>query len=99
MHTRIAVTGRQGQVVRALAEAGAAFGIEVIPVGRPELDLASPETVASVLAAAAPSIVVSAAAYTAVDQAEREPEIAQATNATGAGAVAAAARALGVPVI
>jgi dTDP-4-dehydrorhamnose reductase len=99
MHTRIAVTGRQGQVVRALAEAGALFGVEVIPVGRPELDLTSPETVASVLAAAAPSIVVSAAAYTAVDQAEREPEKAQAINATGAGAVAAAARALGVPVI
>ena len=49
--------------------------------------------------AEAPDIVVNAAAYTAVDQAEREPEIACAVDGTRAGAVAEAARALGVPVI
>ena len=49
----------QDRLLRALAEAGAAFGIEVIPVGRPELDLASPETVASVLAAAGKTTIVS----------------------------------------
>ena len=99
MSIRIAVTGRQGQVARALAELGPALHAEVINIGRPQLDLAAPETVGPALNAAAPDIVVNAAAYTAVDQAEREPEIAWAVNGIGAGAVAAAARALGIPVI
>ena len=43
--------------------------------------------------------MVNAAAYTAVDQAEEEPELAAAVNASGAGAVAEAARIMGVPVI
>jgi dTDP-4-dehydrorhamnose reductase len=96
---RIAVTGRQGQVARALAEAGPALNVEIITLGRPQLDLAMPETVETALNAAAPDIVVNAAAYTAVDQAEREPEMAFAVNGAGAGAVAQAARALGVPII
>jgi dTDP-4-dehydrorhamnose reductase len=99
MTIRIAVTGRQGQVARALAEAGPALNVEIINIGHLQLDLGLPETVAPSLNAAAPDIVVNAAAYTAVDQAEREPEMAFAVNGTGAGAVAKAARALGVPVI
>ena len=60
-----------------------------------------PDTVIeATIAAARPDIVVSAAAYTAVDQAEDEPEAAFAVNAVGAGAVAEAAAArLGAPVI
>ena len=96
---RIAVTGRQGQVARALLDAGRAPGIEVITLGRPELDLAAPETIEPALRAALPDLVVNAAAYTAVDQAEREPELASKINRDGAGAVAAAAKALCVPVI
>ena len=96
---RLAVTGRDGQVARALVEAGPTLGIDVAAVGRPELDLALAETVLPALSAARPDIVVNAAAYTAVDQAETEPERANAVNATGAGAVAVAARAFGLPVI
>lgn len=96
---RLAVTGTQGQVTRALQEAGPGFGIEVVALGRPEFDLARPETVGDAIAATGADIVVSAAAYTAVDQAEDEPALAQAINAAGAGAVAAAAAAMGVPVI
>jgi dTDP-4-dehydrorhamnose reductase len=99
MSMRIAVTGREGQVARALAEAGPALNVEIINLGRPELDLAAPETVQPVLTAAGPDIVVNAAAYTAVDQAEREAEQARAVNAIGAGAVAAAAGVLAVPII
>lgn len=99
MFVRIAVTGWQGQVARALGEAGAAFNVEIVRLGRPQLDLAVPETVESVLKAAAPDIVVNAAAYTAVDQAEREPKAANLINGRGAGAGAAAARALKIPVI
>ena len=46
-----------------------------------------------------PNIIVNAAAYTAVDQAEKEPEVAMAVNAGGAMAVADAARMLGVPLV
>ena len=96
---RIVVTGRQGQIARALFEADSALGVEVTTVGRPELDLAEPETIEPALRAASPDIVINAAAYTAVDQAESEPEIAAKINKTGAGAAAAAAKALGEPII
>lgn len=97
---RILVTGREGQVVRALMERGTSAGHEVIPLGRPLLNLASnAETIAKAVGAARPDAIVSAAAYTAVDQAEGEPERAFAINASGAGAVAAAASSLGVPLV
>lgn len=96
---RIAVTGRSGQVVRSLLEKGAAAGHEIIALGRPVLDLADPASVAPALAAASPDVIVSAAAYTAVDKAESERDLAYAINGAGAGAVADAARGLAVPLI
>lgn len=97
---RIAVTGRDGQVVRSLVERSAGHpGVTVIPLGRPELDLLRPETILPAIRAARPDVVVSAAAYTAVDQAEDEPAVAAAVNETGAGKVAEAAAAVGAPVI
>lgn len=95
---RIAVTGQQGQVVQAI-RAQAADDAVVVALGRPGLDLARPETIAASLAAAQPDLIVSAAAYTAVDKAESERDLAFAINATGAAAVAAAALRLNVPVI
>lgn len=95
---RIAVTGQQGQVVQAI-RAQAADDAVVVALGRPGLDLARPETIAASLAAAQPDLIVSAAAYTAVDKAESERDLAFAVNATGAAAVAAAALRLNVPVI
>ncbi|TPN41161.1 dTDP-4-dehydrorhamnose reductase [Mesorhizobium sp. B2-3-3] len=97
---RLVVTGRDGQVAASLLEAGQGnAGVEVVAIGRPELDLTRPQTVIDAIAVAKPDIVVSAAAYTAVDQAEDEPDLAFAVNATGAGKVAEAAARLGVPVI
>jgi dTDP-4-dehydrorhamnose reductase len=96
---RIAVTGLKGQVARSLLERGRADKTTVVAVGRPELDLAVPVTIAKALRRAAPDIVVNAAAHTAVDQAESEPELAEAINGRGAGAVAEAAARLGVPVV
>ena len=54
---RIAVTGKQGQVVSALIEVGPKLGVEILPVGRPELDLLSPETVQPALANIRPNII------------------------------------------
>ena len=98
---RIVVTGGpDGQVLHSLIEQGKAAGHEIVPLGRPELDLAADaETIAAALAATRPEMVVSAAAYTAVDKAEDEPDLAFAINARGAGAIAQAASDLGVPLV
>ncbi|KAJ35706.1 dTDP-4-dehydrorhamnose reductase, partial [Agrobacterium tumefaciens] len=95
---RLAVTGKNGQVVSAL-QALASAELEIVALGRPELDLAQSETVLKALREVKPEAVVSAAAYTAVDKAECEPEIAFAVNRDGARAVAQAASELGIPVI
>ncbi|WP_343313833.1 dTDP-4-dehydrorhamnose reductase [Brucella sp. BE17] len=97
---KIVVTGREGQVVQSLIEtASQRADLQVTALGRPELDLTKPETVRSAIEALKPDLVVSAAAFTAVDQAEDEPELAFAVNATGAHTVAQAARICGAPVI
>lgn len=97
---RVLVTGREGQVARSLAERAAADpDIKLVSAGRPQLDLLQPETVRETILAAKPDVVVSAAAYTAVDRAEDEPELAFAVNAEGAGAVARAAAEAGAAVI
>lgn len=97
---KILVTGREGQVARSLAErAGSDPELEVVLMGRPQLDLLAPETVRSSILSAKPDVVVSAAAHTAVDQAEDEPGLAFAINAAGAGAVADAAAQAGAAVI
>lgn len=95
---RLAVTGKNGQVVSAI-QALAGPDLEIVALGRPELDLARPDTVFKALREAKPDVVVSAAAYTAVDKAESEPDIAFAVNRDGAKAVARAANDIGVPVI
>lgn len=97
---KIAVTGHQGQVVQSLMERVALHpSIELVALGRPELDLSRPETVFAAIADARPDLVVSAAAYTFVDQAEDEPELATAINTAGATAVSEAAARVGAPII
>ena len=96
---RIAVTGRNGQVARALSELGGRAGHDMFLLARPEFDLAEPGTVAPVLRKVRPHVVINAAAYTAVDKAESEPDMAGAINARGAGAVAEAAAAMKLPVL
>lgn len=97
---RIAVTGGLGQVATALVErAGAASAVEIAALGRPALDLLSRDSVLDTLLAARPDAIVNAAAYTAVDKAESEPELAMRVNGDGAGHVAEAAARLGVPLV
>lgn len=98
MTMRIAVTGWTGQVVCAMLER-VPVGVEVIALRRPDLDLAQPKTVAPALRSARPDVIVNTAAYTAVDQAESEPELAMRVNGEAAGEAARAAAALGIPMI
>ncbi|WP_423607170.1 dTDP-4-dehydrorhamnose reductase [Sphingomonas sp. MS122] len=94
---KILVTGRDGQVAQSLAERHG--GHELVFAGRPDLDLADPASIERTIAAVDPALVISAAAYTAVDKAEDEPELAMAVNGEGPGVLARAAAKLGVPVI
>jgi len=96
---RIAVTGQHGQVVRALIERGGEAGAIVVPLARPHVDLAQPETILTALSAAHADVVVNAAAFTAVDLAESQSELAFAVNHNGAQALAAAAATLGIPIV
>lgn len=97
---RVLVTGAQGQLALSLARRAATVpGLELRTAGRPELDLERPETIEAAIRAAAPDVVVNAAAYTAVDKAEDEPERAFRINGAAAGEVAAAARRQGARVI
>ena len=96
---KILVTGRQGQLARGLAEAADALGVELISVGRPALDLADENAVAALVSRERPGLVVNAAAYTAVDKAESEPELANDINARGAEYVAMACATHSIPII
>jgi dTDP-4-dehydrorhamnose reductase len=93
------IAGREGQVARALARHLPTLGCSVITLARPEFDLTRPAGLATAIIAAKPDLVINPAAYTAVDKAEDEPELAHAINATAAGMIAAAAAEAGVPVI
>lgn len=97
---RMVVTGREGQVVRSLLERGALGDrFDIVTLGRPELDLRDPDGIAAALRQARPDVIVSAAAYTAVDRAETEEAEAYAINAVAPGRIAGVAADLDVPVI
>lgn len=96
---RIAVTGRTGQVAQSLLERGRSAGVDIVTIGRPEVDLARPGDLQSALSELKPHAVVNAAAYTAVDLAESEPDRAYEVNCLGAAAVAASATKLNIPVL
>ncbi len=97
---RLYVIGGAGQVARSLREAAA--GDETIVFGysrRAEVDLLQPTSIKNALAGFRPDVVINPAAYTAVDKAESEPELAYAINCEGARAVSAAAAEVNAPVI
>ena len=62
-------------------------------------DLSEPESLQQLVQQVQPGLIVNAAAHTAVDKAEREPELAHAINATAPGVLARSAAALGVPLV
>lgn len=89
---RILLIGCNGQVgwelVRTLAPLA-----EVVAVDHPGIDLADADSLRSWIGKVQPGVIVNAAAHTAVDKAESEPDRAQALNATGPGILAQAAQA------
>lgn len=95
---RLLVTGIGGQVGWELLRTLQPLG-EVIGCDRAMLDLAKPERIRDILDTLQPEIIVNPAAYTAVDQAEREPELAMAINATAPAILAESAKRLGALLI
>jgi dTDP-4-dehydrorhamnose reductase len=81
---KILITGANGQLGRALV-ATAPDGHMLAALTRADMDLADADSIAAAMAAHRPDVVVNAAAYTAVDKAESEPEIAQRINADAVG--------------
>jgi dTDP-4-dehydrorhamnose reductase len=108
---RILLLGRDGQLGQSLlrelgAESSSAAGTkreqisdEVTAVGRAEVDFTDPAQVRAAIERWRPEMVVNAAAYTAVDKAESEPELAMRINAESVGALGEAARQSGARVI
>ena len=95
----ILVAGKSGQLARCLAQAAQARGVALVAVGRPELDLEDATSIERVVRTTEPAAIVNAAAYTAVDRAESEPERTFAVNRDGAERLAQAARRRDLPLI
>jgi len=96
--SRILVIGRDGQVGfelrRCLPEQG-----QVAVVDIEQIDLSKPDSIRRTVREICPDLIVNAAAYTAVDQAESEPELAMAVNGIGPGILAEEANRLGAALI
>ena len=86
---KVLLTGRSGQLGQALL-ASAPDGVELLATSRAELDLADSAACRRIVEEQRPEWVLNAGAYTAVDQAEQEPALAEAVNAQAPAAFAAA---------
>jgi len=95
---KILITGQHGQVSQALQQRLQGLG-ELVVLGRDQLDLANAEQIRQQVRAHRPDLIINAAAHTAVDQAESEPDAAFAINAIAPGILAEEAKALGIPLI
>lgn len=95
---KILLIGQHGQVSQALQQSLGRH-IELTVLGREQLDLAKPHEIHQQVLRQRPTLIINAAAHTAVDQAESEPERAFAINATAPGILAEAAAELSAPLI
>lgn len=95
----ILVAGRTGQLARSLVAVASQRKLPLIAAGRPELDLSDVGAIEQTVNAHLPRAIVNAAAYTFVDKAELEPDLAFRINRDGAGHLARVAERLHVPFI
>lgn len=95
----ILIVGQSGQLATDLIVAANAYGLDAVAAGRPHLDLTKPDAAARMLDRIEPRAVINAAAYTDVDRAESEPDLAHAVNRDGPASLAAVCARGGVPLI
>jgi dTDP-4-dehydrorhamnose reductase len=100
---KILLLGKGGQVgwelQRALAPLGEVVACDFDSVGDLRADFSQPESLRALLRRVRPGLIVNAAAHTAVDKAESEPDLARAINATAPGVMAEEAAALGATLV
>jgi dTDP-4-dehydrorhamnose reductase len=97
---KLLVTGRQGQVARSIDERAREHPeLQIDFAGRLEVDLAVPGSLAAAIERIRPDVLINAAAYTDVEKAELEPELARRINADAAGEAAAACAIVGASII
>ncbi|TBV79889.1 MAG: dTDP-4-dehydrorhamnose reductase [Desulfobulbaceae bacterium] len=96
---RVLVTGAKGQVGAEIVRQGRNLGLDMMATGRAALDITRQDAVNRFIQAQQPDIVINAAAYTAVDRAESEPEPAYAVNRDGAACLARACAANNIPLL
>jgi len=94
----ILLIGKSGQIGWELERTLASLG-PLVALGHPEIDLALPESVRDCVRQVSPGLIVNAAAYTSVDNAEREVSLAMAVNGTAPGILAEEAKRLRVPLV
>jgi dTDP-4-dehydrorhamnose reductase len=95
---KILLTGVSGQVGWELQRTLMSVG-DVIAVGRSQINLAQPNTIRHMIREVQPHLIINPAAYTAVDKAESEPELAMTINAIAPGVIAEEAKRLGAAII
>jgi dTDP-4-dehydrorhamnose reductase len=98
MSLKILLTGKNGQVGSELLALLPRLG-EVFVFARRQLDLAKPEEIRQVIRGTRPDLIVNAAAYTAVDQAEKEEALARTINADAPAVIAEEARKIGANLV
>lgn len=97
---RILIAGWHGQVARALVELALVRPeISALAIGRPALDLCNAPSIRRALFEISPDVVINTAAYTHVDKAESEPELAFQFNAAGAADLAGETAKKHIPIV
>lgn len=96
---KVLIVGSNGQVGSELRRRAARWGLTALGLDRAALDITDATAVAAALAGSGAKVVINAAAYTAVDRAEQEPERAYAVNRDGPAHLAAACAQLGLPLL
>lgn len=99
MRPRVIATGGAGQVGTELKRRAAANGVDLTALARADLDITDAGAIRACLTEARPDVVINAAAYTAVDKAEDEPELAFAVNRDAPGHIARVCADLDIPLI
>ena len=96
---KVLITGAQGQVGKELTQIANEKGFDVVAASRADLDITQAQSVENYITQCQPDIVINAAAFTAVDKAESEQDLAFAINRDGAKNIAGACKKQNIPLL